>query len=101
MDRYVQSIRYPPFELEHMNPRDIPISKAAIDNYSMSVTSFTIGSEDDWFVQWRVADEEDAELQRSQMVEAFESGNLDRVVMISPTEYDLYMRPDTNARGHH
>lgn len=32
---------------------------------------------------------------------SFESGNLDRVVMISPTEYDLYMRPDTNARGHH
>ena len=32
---------------------------------------------------------------------AFESGNLDRVVMVSPKEYDLYMRPDTNARGHH
>jgi hypothetical protein len=32
---------------------------------------------------------------------SFESGNLDRVVMVSPTEYDLYMRPDTNARGHH
>ena len=31
----------------------------------------------------------------------FESGNLDRVVMVSPTEYDLYMRPDTNTRGHH
>ena len=31
----------------------------------------------------------------------FESGNLDRVVMVSPTEYDLYMRPDTNNRGHH
>lgn len=21
--------------------------------------------------------------------------------MVSPTEYDLYMRPDTNTRGHH
>ena len=31
----------------------------------------------------------------------FESGNLDRVVMVSPKEYDLYMRPDTNTRGHH
>ena len=31
----------------------------------------------------------------------FESGNLDRVVMVSPLEYDLYMRPDTNTRGHH
>jgi len=32
---------------------------------------------------------------------AFESGNLDRVVMVSPNEYDLYMRADTNAKGHH
>ena len=31
----------------------------------------------------------------------FESGNLDRVVMISPNEYDLYMRPDTNTKSHH
>jgi len=31
---------------------------------------------------------------------AFESGNLDRVVMVSPHEYDLYMRADTNAKGH-
>ena len=31
----------------------------------------------------------------------FESGNLDRVIMISSTEYDLYMRSDTNTRGHH
>ena len=31
----------------------------------------------------------------------FECGNLDRVIMVSPTEYDLYMRPDTNTRGHH
>ena len=62
MDKYVQSIRYPPFELEHMNPRNIPISKASIDNFDMDVTDFTIGSEDDWFVQWRGAEEEDAEL---------------------------------------
>ena len=61
MDKYAQSIRYPPFELEHMNPRNIPISKASIDNSDMTVTDFTIGSEDDWFVQWRGAEEEDAE----------------------------------------
>lgn len=36
-----------------------------------------------------------------QFESSFESGNLDRVVMVTPTEYDLYMRPDTNARGHH
>ena len=27
----------------------------------------------------------------------FESGNLDKVVMVSPTEYDLYMRVDSNT----
>ena len=31
----------------------------------------------------------------------FESGNLDRVVMVTPKEYDLFMRLDTNSRGHH
>ena len=30
----------------------------------------------------------------------FESGNLDRVVAIGQNEYDLYMRADTNTRGH-
>ena len=30
----------------------------------------------------------------------FESGNLDEVVQISKTEFDLYMRVDTNTRGH-
>ena len=31
----------------------------------------------------------------------FESGNLDIVVKVGETEYDLYMRTDTNARGNH
>jgi hypothetical protein len=31
----------------------------------------------------------------------FESGNLDMVVKTKPWEYDLYMRVDTNTRGHH
>lgn len=30
----------------------------------------------------------------------FECGNLDKVVKISDTEYDLYMRVDSNTRGH-
>lgn len=30
----------------------------------------------------------------------FESGNLDEVVQLSKTEFDLYMRVDTNTRGH-
>ena len=31
----------------------------------------------------------------------FESGNLDMVIKKSKFEYDLYMRVDTNTRGHH
>jgi hypothetical protein len=31
----------------------------------------------------------------------FESGNLDMVIRTKPWEYDLYMRVDTNTRGHH
>ena len=61
MDRYVQRIRYPPFELEHMNPKNIPISQATIEK-GMSVTNFTIGTEDDWFVEWKDAEEEDTNL---------------------------------------
>lgn len=30
----------------------------------------------------------------------FECGNLDKVTKISPSEYDCYMRVDTNATGH-
>ena len=32
---------------------------------------------------------------------SFESGNLDSVYKVKPWEYDLYMRVDTNTRGHH
>ena len=32
---------------------------------------------------------------------SFESGNLDMVVQVGPSEYDLYMRVDSNTRGHH
>jgi hypothetical protein len=31
----------------------------------------------------------------------FESGNLDMVIKTAEKEYDLYMRVDTNTRGHH
>lgn len=30
----------------------------------------------------------------------FEGGNLDMAVKLSDLEYDLYMRPDTNSKGH-
>ena len=31
----------------------------------------------------------------------FESGNLDMVIKTKEDEYDLYMRVDTNTKGHH
>jgi hypothetical protein len=31
----------------------------------------------------------------------FECGNLDKVVMVTPDEYDLFMRVDSNTKGHH
>jgi hypothetical protein len=31
----------------------------------------------------------------------FESGNLDMAIKIGDFEYDLYMRVDTNTKGHH
>ncbi len=31
----------------------------------------------------------------------FECGNLDKVIMVSQNEYDLYMRADTNTYGNH
>lgn len=31
----------------------------------------------------------------------FESGNLDLVTKAGENDYDLYMRVDTNTRGHH
>ena len=32
---------------------------------------------------------------------SFESGNLDMAVQIGQNEYDMYMRVDSNTRGHH
>ena len=32
---------------------------------------------------------------------SFESGNLDMVVQVQPSEFDCYMRVDSNTRGHH
>ena len=32
---------------------------------------------------------------------SFESGNLDMAIQVDPREFDLYMRVDSNTRGHH
>ena len=53
MRRTVQRIRYPPFELEHMNPEAIPVSEIVVDVPDDALRNFSIGSEKGWFVQWR------------------------------------------------
>ena len=60
MSRIVQRIRYPPFELGHMNPSEVPVSEAEVKVNSLQVTDFTIGSADGWFVEWLECDEEDS-----------------------------------------
>ena len=30
----------------------------------------------------------------------FESGNLDLVLQVQPTEFNLYLKPDTNTKGY-
>ena len=32
---------------------------------------------------------------------SFESGNLDMVVQVDNSEFDMFMRVDSNTRGHH
>ncbi len=89
MDRYVQSIRYPPFELEHMNPRNIPICQATIESFGMSVTNFTIGSDGDWFVQWRRMEEDEVDLLQ------LEGGVTDSPPsFLTDTRMGWFIRPD-------
>lgn len=52
MRRTIQRIRYPPFELGHMEPSAVPISEVIVEVDDHEVTNFKIGSEDSWFVEW-------------------------------------------------
>ena len=36
-----------------MDPNSIPISEALVDTKDLYVTEFTIGNENDWFVEWK------------------------------------------------
>ena len=60
MRRAIQRIRYPPFELGHMEPSAVPISEIEVEVDGKNVTNFKIGSEDDWFVEWSDCNEEDS-----------------------------------------
>ncbi len=60
MRRAIQRIRYPPFELGHMEPSAVPISEIEVEVGDSDVTNFKIGSEDGWFVEWADCIEEDS-----------------------------------------
>ncbi|MBI87546.1 MAG: hypothetical protein CMB67_00745, partial [Euryarchaeota archaeon] len=62
MPLFVQRIRYPPFELGNMVPNEVPIAEAIIDTGDIRITEFTIGNEDEWFVEWRKISEDDGGL---------------------------------------
>lgn len=59
MPRYVQRVRYPPFELDHMDPSKVPIAEAILYAPESDVTEFIIGNEDDWIVEWRKISDSD------------------------------------------
>ena len=61
MRRTIQRIRYPPFELGHMEPSEVPISEVEVEVGENVATNFTIGSEDSWFVEWVDSNEDDSQ----------------------------------------
>ena len=61
MRRAIQRIRYPPFELGHMEPSAVPVSEIEVEVGDNDVTNFKIGSEDGWFVEWSHCNEEPTE----------------------------------------
>ena len=59
MEKSVQRIRYPPFEHYDMIPEEIPIIEIILESENKSPPAFKIGSEDDWFVEWRKFNDSD------------------------------------------
>ena len=62
MRKTVQRIRYPPFELDHMEPRAVPISEGIVNVNDGNLRSFSIGTDDGWFVQWREYSDDDSSM---------------------------------------
>ena len=59
LEKSVQRIRYPPFEHYDMIPEEIPIIEIILESENKPPPAFKIGSEDDWFVEWRKLNESD------------------------------------------
>ena len=62
IERSVQRIRYPPFEHSDMIPNQIKIIEVILESENKPPTTFKIGTENDWLVEWRKVTENDKKL---------------------------------------
>ena len=49
----VQRIRYPPFEPSQMDPSRVPALEIAVESSHGPIPKFKIGTNDDWFIEWK------------------------------------------------
>lgn len=52
MNKYIQKIRYPPFEYSHMNANKVPLIEVVIESECELDNEFKIGEEDSWYIEW-------------------------------------------------
>ena len=57
MVKYIQRIRYPPFEYSHMNPIHVPIVEVIINSETIIDSNFKIGNDKSWFAEFKKCDE--------------------------------------------
>jgi len=62
MPKYIQRIRYPPFEYSHMNADHVPLVEVIVDSEYEINTEFKIGNEHDWYAEWRRYNKNDKNL---------------------------------------
>ena len=78
MRRAIQRIRYPPFELGHMEPSAVPVSEIEVEVGDNVVTNFKIGSFPD---SWRLSVREPVQIGVDQKTSGLLNG---RIVTKSP-----------------
>ena len=52
MNKYIQRIRYPPFEYSHMNADKVPLIEVVVESECALDNEFKIGKKDSWYVEW-------------------------------------------------
>ncbi len=52
MNKYIQRIRYPPFEYSHMNAEKVPLIEVVVESECALDNEFKIGKKDSWYVEW-------------------------------------------------